>query len=301
MIRSGIEYTPGSETHFIQGRYSFRLAVEVTGDGYPVIFCHGVPGGRLGAKPDVPGARLFTYDRRGYGYSTRIVDRSVADEVGEIRAIARYFNLKKFGLVARSGGAPFALAAAAHMDEVEKIALVVPLGPRTLMDDTWWEGMGSQNTRIFGAIVAPEIPPWMLPSYVPKPDPYDAVMEEFKEFARIIQQRARGAGGCKPNEPDHERGIFANSLIPHSAALKFGSAGRLDDFCALLNHWGFDIDAVTQPTEIWVAGNADIYTPSSHGRFIAAQLGACLLHEMPEASHDDGVPMTTDAIKAVIP
>jgi hypothetical protein len=107
----GIERTPGAETHFVpvfQGSrfQNRRLAVEVTGseDGHPVLFYPGMPGGRLGPKPDaslIPGVRLFVYDSPG------------------VTVIRLAILLEQFSVVGRSRGAQRALAVASIASGVD--------------------------------------------------------------------------------------------------------------------------------------------------------------------------------------
>ena len=70
------------------------LAVAEWGDpqGVPLIAMHGTPGGRISYWEDSMiyarhGLRRLTYDRPGYGDSTRLAGRTVADVVPDVLAI----------------------------------------------------------------------------------------------------------------------------------------------------------------------------------------------------------------------
>src|SRR5438552_3418192 len=97
------------------------LAVAEWGDpnGRPVITFHGTPGSRIGywtLEPEIWarfGLRRFSFDRPGYGESTRLPGRTVADVVPDVVTIADAFGLRRFAISGGSGGGPHVLACAA--------------------------------------------------------------------------------------------------------------------------------------------------------------------------------------------
>lgn len=90
------------------------LAYEQVGDlaGAAVFVLHGTPGCRLsGRHPDLSrvsaaGLRLVTYDRPGYGRSSRHRGRRVVDCVSDVAAIADELEIERFAVKGGSGGAP---------------------------------------------------------------------------------------------------------------------------------------------------------------------------------------------------
>jgi pimeloyl-ACP methyl ester carboxylesterase len=70
-------------------------------DGVPVFFLHGSPGSRLlhhvGEIHERAVARVVTYDRPGYGRSTRLPGRQVNHCAADVAAIADHLNLDTFG------------------------------------------------------------------------------------------------------------------------------------------------------------------------------------------------------------
>ena len=107
------------ETRFVITADGRRLAYCIGGDadGFPVFALHGTPGGRLLRRDDIyapDGVLGISYDRPGYGQSTRHRGRTVADGAGDIAAIADDLGLTTFAGVggvgwwtarARGGGA----------------------------------------------------------------------------------------------------------------------------------------------------------------------------------------------------
>ena len=73
--------------------------------GTPVFSLHGTPGSRLGRHHDEnvyrdAGVRAITYDRPGYGASTRHPGRRVADAPSDVAAIADALGLDRFAVTA---------------------------------------------------------------------------------------------------------------------------------------------------------------------------------------------------------
>src|SRR5581483_5035534 len=90
------------------------IAYSEAGDpnGAPVFVLHGTPGSRLGTLTQNPGRiaeaglRVITYDRPGYGRSTRHRGRRVVDAVDDVATIADDLALQQFAITGGSGGGP---------------------------------------------------------------------------------------------------------------------------------------------------------------------------------------------------
>jgi pimeloyl-ACP methyl ester carboxylesterase len=70
-------------------------------DGRPILFHHGTPASGVPFDQHVgmareQGVRLLSYDRSGYGDSTRNPERVVADVVQDVEAIANALGLEHF-------------------------------------------------------------------------------------------------------------------------------------------------------------------------------------------------------------
>jgi pimeloyl-ACP methyl ester carboxylesterase len=87
-------------------------------DGTPVLWCHGGPGSRLeptqvATEGAAAGFRLIGVDRPGYGLSTPLPGRSIADWVPDGLAVLDALDVERAIVVGVSTGGAYALALAA--------------------------------------------------------------------------------------------------------------------------------------------------------------------------------------------
>jgi len=99
-----------------------RLAYAEYGaeNGSPMVFLHGTPGSRRLAELFESTARdtdvrILAPDRPGYGRSDPWSDRSIRDGGRVVRTVLDHAGIDTARLVAFSGGAPYAFAAAAAL------------------------------------------------------------------------------------------------------------------------------------------------------------------------------------------
>ena len=104
-------------------------------DGTPVLFFHGTPGSRRLAKlfdaaARSHGIRLLAFDRPGYGLSSPWPERTVRDTARVVPPVLDDAGIDTAGVVAFSGGAPYALASAAtHPARIDRLDLVAGATP----------------------------------------------------------------------------------------------------------------------------------------------------------------------------
>ncbi len=125
------------------------LTVYDVGDpsGAPVLFHHGTPSSGAPYEPHVrlaerQGVRLVSYDRAGYGDSSRHAGRTVGDVADDAERIADALGLERFATWGLSGGGPHALACAALLPHrvaaVASVAGVAPYGAEGLDWSAGW-------------------------------------------------------------------------------------------------------------------------------------------------------------------
>jgi pimeloyl-ACP methyl ester carboxylesterase len=240
-------------------------------DGSPVFSLHGTPGSRLGRHPDEDvyrraGVRAITYDRPGYGASSRHPGRRVADAASDVAAIADALGLKRFAVTGGSGGAPHALACAALLpDRVTRCASVVgpaPFGPGGLSREQFFEGMVQGNVREFGWALAGEgtLRPELerdareLISSLDS-DSDTPLGEDYRLSGADLEVMRRGA----------IRDMLAASV---REAIGRTVDGFVDDDLAFTQPWGFNVASITVPVAVWY-GPHDTLVPTRHGEWLA--------------------------------
>jgi pimeloyl-ACP methyl ester carboxylesterase len=101
-----------------------QLRIEVVGDGSRVIVAHvGMPNAgvlydRWVEDAAARGLTLVTYDRPGYGGSSRQPGRNVADCAADVRAISEAVGFDRCAVWGFSGGGPHALACGALLENL---------------------------------------------------------------------------------------------------------------------------------------------------------------------------------------
>ncbi len=260
-----------------------HLAVDVSGDpsGVPVFFLHGMPGSRHGPKPRPSvlyrlGVRLITYDRPGYGGSSRHKGRSVADAARDVATIADGLGLDHFAVVGRSGGGPHALACAALLGErVRRTAALMSVAPPDADGLDWFQGMTEDNT-----------------------DAYTAAREDERTFARELRLRAKEVKDDPDSilarlekemtEPDRfrVRDFALRQLLAQSyvEGLREGADGWIDDVLAICRNWRFDLDRIGGPVHLW-HGVEDNFAPVAHAEWLAGRIPNSVLDVQDCAAH----------------
>ena len=249
------------------------LAYEQVGDsaGIPVFVLHGTPGSRLSSLRQHPervadaGLRVITYDRPGYGRSSRQRGRSVVDCVADVAAIADELGLERFAVTGGSGGGAHALAVGARLPErVMRVLCDAGGAPYDAPDLDWFEGMDPENVQEFS---------WALEG---EETLVRELQREAGEFlARLDEDPAALLSGFELGDadraalqdPELQRG-WDESL---RESLRDGVWGWVDDDLAFVKPWGFEVDELRVPVEIRY-GVADVLVPPGHGAWLAAHV-----------------------------
>jgi pimeloyl-ACP methyl ester carboxylesterase len=248
------------------------LAVAEWGDpdGRPVITFHGTPGSRIGYWIPEPGIwarfglRRFSFDRPGYGDSTRLPGRSVADVVPDVLTIAEAFGLRRFAISGGSGGGPHVLACAALIpDRVVRCLASVSVAPFDADGLVFTAGMNDGNVRELGAAVEGEAA-------------LRAMLEPERDV--MVERLSAGRGDFLGDDYDvpeadqvemarHQRAMAAHLLT----AVANGIDGWVDDDLAMVKPWGFDVTSCRVPVTLSY-GRQDMLVPAAHGDWLAAHV-----------------------------
>jgi pimeloyl-ACP methyl ester carboxylesterase len=260
-----------------------RLRVEEAGDpnGMPVLMYHGTPGAGHLYRPWVAdaterGIRLIGYDRPGYGQSTPQPGRTVADCAADVRAIAGGLGIDRLGVWGISGGGPHALACAALLPDlvvaVGSLAAPAPYGAPGL---DYFTGMGEENVD----------------------DTKLSLEDEPAARAKLIEDRERmltmTAVDMMQAFPTLVSAVDAAALTPELGeylvhcsrdGLAPGGDGWWDDGIAHLHAWGFDLESIRIPVQLW-HGRHDRFVPFQHGEWLASKIPGVEAHLTDEDGH----------------
>ena len=251
-------------------------------DGIPILFFHGMPGGRfytLDADAlEQRGARLLTLERPGIGLSDPNPGRTLLDWPLDVAAFADIHRIDRFAVLGMSMGGPSSLACAyALPDRVGVAGLACAVGP--LFDQPQFDALMPDEVRALLSIArsdratAIEL---VREFFRPTSDAYtidpDAAFENFVVgFTEEEQLRLRA---------DHER--WRRVLEATWAA---GPDAATDETVASIGPWGFDAADVGVPVRAW-HGDADGgNTPIDVIRWLVAQIPDASLVEYPGEAH----------------
>ena len=238
-------------------------------DGVPFVALHGTPGGRIGwwKDPDIYrrfGLRRITYDRPGYGDSTRHPGRRVVDAVADIEELTAALGIDRFLISGGSGGGPHALACAALLPErVIRCAADVSVAPYGVDDLDWLAGMTEGNVREFGAAIQGESAARELCDDL-----------RLTALSRLREDRIDWMGDdYELSEAD--RAQMRKHLVRVRAHIANGLAGSsdgwVDDLLVFVEPWGFDVASIRVPVLVQF-GRTDVLVPAAHGDWLARHI-----------------------------
>ena len=238
------------------------------GDDLVVFWHHGTPA--LGAPPEplMPaaaalGIRWVSFDRPGYGGSTRLPERDVAAVAADTATVAEALGLDRFAVLGASGGGPHALACAAAMpDRVVGAVSIAGLAPFAADGLDWFAGMAAAGAAELHAACAG---PAGLAEHLAAAayDPEIFTPADHMALAGIWSWLGDIAG----------KGMQGN-----------GIDGMVDDDLAYVNPWGFEPALLDVPV-LLVHGEKDRIVPAGHSEWLARHVPAAELRLRPQAGH----------------
>jgi pimeloyl-ACP methyl ester carboxylesterase len=279
-----VSTTPEHIEHRVATPDGRTLAVAEWGDpgGVALISMHGTPGGRISYWMDPSiyarfGLRRLTYDRPGYGESTRLPGRSVADVIPDVVAIADALSIDRFAVSGGSGGGPHALAAAALLpDRVLRCMASVSIAPYDAEGLDFLAGQTAGNVAEFEAAQQGE-----------------AVIRPLVEQERATTLERLAAGrsdffgdSYEVSEADKlQMEKHLARIADHmTSALAHGADGWVDDDICFTKPWGFDVASITVPVYLSY-GRTDNLVPPAHGDWLAAHIPGVEVHADDDAGH----------------
>jgi pimeloyl-ACP methyl ester carboxylesterase len=237
-------------------------------DGRPLLFHHGTPSSGAPFDRHVElarrqGVRLLSYDRAGYGESTRNARRTVADVVPDVESIADALELERFATWGLSGGGPHALATAAGLpDRVVAVVAAASIAPPDRPELDLTEGMGEGNIVEFGLARQGE------EALRPALERDSAGLGEL-DVSGLIEVMRPFLSDIDAAALDGELGAYLLDSFRRSVSRSVD--GWVDDDLAFTRPWGFELESIRVPTLV-VQGRQDLMVPWAHGEWLAQNL-----------------------------
>lgn len=259
------------------------LAYAEYGDpgGAPLIYCHGCgTGSRIFARIMHEralhlGIRVISFDRPGIGYSSPQPDRTVLDITDDINELADHLNIGKYGLISESAGSTYALACAyKNAERVLRTILVSAAGPVKELDNT--KDMSAKGRMM--VTMFRNLPPWAT-AMMFKSLANNLIKNPDKVFEKLATQVLPIERDIVYN-PEYQQ-AFTDSVL--NAVIQ-GSEQVAIDVQLSFQAWGFSLEQIPGPVEIW-HGEQDMTTPPNMAHYMERILPNCNARYFPGEGH----------------
>lgn len=237
------------------------------GDRLAVFWHHGTPNTGAPPEPLFPaaaqlGIRWVSYDRPGYGGSTRLPGRDVASAAAYTSAAADALGIDRFAVMGHSGGGPHALACGALLpDRVLGVVSVAGLPPFDAEGLDPFAGMAASGVASLRAALE----------------------------GRAAKERYEASGvGYDPEFTPADHAALSGDWSWFNEVVRAGMAGGpgglIDDDLAYVAPWGCDPAQVFAPV-LLLHGGRDRVVPRSHSEWLARRCPTAELRLFPDDGH----------------
>lgn len=277
-----LEWRMGDAGGFIELPTGGRIAFDEYGDpsGVPVMFLHGWPSSRSMARltdaaAKRTGVRIISPDRPGIRDSSFQPDRKLLDWPKVSRALLAHLGLKRVRLLAISGGAPYAYAAAwANPDQIEVAAVVSGAPPIAELEER------AGLLRLYR---------WMLALHSSKPELLRTLFRVVRPFAATrvpLRLRPLLLRTLQRNDAEVLRDAEAFEACFESSrqAWRGSVEGVIADAEIYATSWGFRLEEVAVPMRLWHGTNDRAFSPHL-AEETGKRLPDCTLRIVPDAGH----------------
>lgn len=256
------------------------LAYDIYGDpdGLPVIFSHGFADSRIIRNPDEQltaglGVRVIAPDEPGVGGSSPLKDRRMVDWGADIEQLADALGLDTFAVAGHSGGGPHALSIAVRMpDRVTRGVLASPVGP--FDEDGFAKMLVNQDLKLvvklrhFHHVIR-----WAYKSDLKK------AQNDIGSYVDSLAEDDKSDADTFLASPAQKE-MFEENFSTGIAQAEEG----IYEMTMALWHWGFEIEDVQQPFDVFYGDADDIISPTMPAR-VAERLPNGTPHVWPGAGH----------------
>jgi pimeloyl-ACP methyl ester carboxylesterase len=266
------------------------LAYEEYGiaSGFPVLSCHGGLSSRLDAAPAheaavAMGVRLISPDRPGMGLSTYQRGRRLVDWPADVTHLMEALGIAEFAAMGWSAGGPYAAICAARMeDRVTAVALLSSAVPLDLYGTT--RGLSTEDRVLLSLC---RRTPWLA----------SALMK----VSIVNASNARLLRAVMRSFPAADRTVLTEWGPPDNAlafvreAMRQGTEGCVQDYRIFGDPWGFALEEVHVPVDIW-EGADDNTGPPGYRAFLKRHIPQATVSVVPGEGHLSLLPHQAPAI-----
>ena len=249
-------------------------------DGKPVILFHDLWGNHSLRHPDDSilarlGLRLIGVDRPGFGISTRKPGRGIMDVVDDVMLLSKALKLERFALLGYSAGGPYALACAYRFPQIVRRCAVVSCLP-PLDHEQGFRALHAFYGRLFQLASGNEAF-------------FRLLMRGFFWFdgQRSSDQYIRELGSSfsrADQDALSNLDLFNSRLDMWDEIRRAGSEFLVDEIVALTRSWGFRLQNIEVPVDVWW-GETDHFCSPVVSRRMAAMIPKASAHRDPQAGH----------------
>lgn len=229
------------------------------------------------------GIQLVAPDRPGFFDSSPVPGRTIGDWAADHAALLDALGIERAGILAQSGGTPYALTAAAALPErTTALAFTGPLAP---LDQQG--ALAEAGKQFRSGVKLGRRAPWLL----------RFLMRRMAAQARKNPEKV--AMNVVPTDAAADLAVLAE---PHWRDLHVQATREIlsrpdalaQEILLIGRPWGIDFSRITAPAAYWV-GERDRTHPPAHARRLAARLGGEVT-VVPEAATFGLLPHYGDAL-----
>jgi pimeloyl-ACP methyl ester carboxylesterase len=248
-----------------------------------VLHNHGGPSSRLEAElfdsaATAAGLRFVCVDRPGMGGSDLQRGRTFEGWADDLLRLADSLDADRFAVTGWSEGGPWALAAAAYLEDSARLAHVACIGGASYgtFGANWAAKYTSSVDALGGRLALHFHPGFKLM--------YEILGLSAKHFGDRYARAIKEAVGPADRDVLADDETLARFLTAGRECFRQGADGLVADATMLYEAWPFDVTAVKRPIHFW-QGTADTLVPEVINKTVADRTPGAVWHPIGGGGH----------------